>query len=459
MAGTNQAANLGGMISQIAGTLGTKVDSEPYVRGTENAFRPDADPSDLGSMRNLMEWQQRMGRSDEARNTLVGIRDLEAKEKEAKLKREGQARAAGAAEYQKAMKTGDAAAIASAEDAMYKIGEVQGIDVTNLLAGIEQRSYAEVDQAYQVKERERVALERVEAEKTKKNAEAFSVAMNQATDLDTVEALRKGATPDLAGIAGDLAQSAEGRIVRQQERALAEADLKAPMQETNLILPESLTGTVAENFKNEASAIDKDIKQLNKDIANGTVLNPNSAKADLKRRRNNLEVRVGQASDGILIRADADARATSKAKEKQISDLEILKRAPLNMNDVRNVARGIAGVDDKGQQIVPSQEDMIAARTMYRASRTNDIDEQIRFIRGDVEEESPWPFIEVGTIKEGKRYMGDDPGDPANWEDVESTDPAVPDYVRYDREKVESIRSKIPPLNSGKYTYTGGTRT
>ena len=95
MAGQSQAANLGGILSQIAGTLGTSVDAEPYVTGVENTFRPNADPENVDQMRNLMEWQQRMGRTDAARNTMVSIRDLEERQKEEKLRREGQARRPG----------------------------------------------------------------------------------------------------------------------------------------------------------------------------------------------------------------------------------------------------------------------------------------------------------------------------------------------------------------------------
>jgi hypothetical protein len=445
------------MLSQIGNTLGTSVDSENYVRGTQNMFRPDVEADDIEGQRQLMNWQTKLGRTDEARNTLLGINTLEEKQKEEKTRREGQARAAGVAEYQKALKAGDDDAIAAAEDAMYRIGEVQGIDVTNLLSGVEQRAYAASDQEYQEKERLRLADERGKAEKTKQNAEAYAVAMNSATTLDQVEALRRGATPDLAGIAGDLANAAEGRIVRKQERSLAEADLKAPMQTTNLTLPKGLTTSVSNNFKDEAKAIDKDIEQLNRDIESGVIINPNSAKQELRRRRNNLEVRVGQASDGILIRRDQEARKQELEIEKQILDFELAKRAPLEQGGIQNMANAIAGRDDEGRQIPPTQDDILSARIALRAARTNDINEQIKLLRGDIEEE-PYAVLEIGTVKEGKRYIGGNPGDPASWEDVKSTEPSVPDYVRYDREKVESIRGKITPLNSGKYTYNGGTQ-
>ena len=86
MAGQSQAANLGGMLSQIGNTLGTSVDSENYVRGTQNMFRPDVEADDIEGQRQLMNWQTKLGRTDEARNTLIGINTLE--EKQEKQKKE-----------------------------------------------------------------------------------------------------------------------------------------------------------------------------------------------------------------------------------------------------------------------------------------------------------------------------------------------------------------------------------
>ena len=84
MAGQSQAANLGGMLSQIGNTLGTSVDSENYVRGTQNMFRPDVEADDIEGQRRLMNWQTKLGRTDEARNTMLGINTLEEKQKEKK---------------------------------------------------------------------------------------------------------------------------------------------------------------------------------------------------------------------------------------------------------------------------------------------------------------------------------------------------------------------------------------
>lgn len=94
MAGQSQAANLGGMLSQIGNTLGTSVDSENYVRGTQNMFRPDVEADDIEGQRRLMNWQTQLGRTDEARNTMLGINQMEEQArreaKEAKESRKGQ---------------------------------------------------------------------------------------------------------------------------------------------------------------------------------------------------------------------------------------------------------------------------------------------------------------------------------------------------------------------------------
>jgi hypothetical protein len=94
MAGQSQAANLGGMLSQIGNTLGTSVDSENYVRGTQNMFRPDVEADDIEGQRQLMNWQTKLGRTDEARNTMLGINQMEEQArreaKEAKELRKGQ---------------------------------------------------------------------------------------------------------------------------------------------------------------------------------------------------------------------------------------------------------------------------------------------------------------------------------------------------------------------------------
>lgn len=84
MAGQSQAANLGGMLSQIAGTLGTSVDAEPYVRGVQNTFRPTVtDPDSLEQQRGLMEWQNKMGRTQEAAVTMANMRDMRAQQEKA----------------------------------------------------------------------------------------------------------------------------------------------------------------------------------------------------------------------------------------------------------------------------------------------------------------------------------------------------------------------------------------
>jgi hypothetical protein len=88
MAGADMSKNLGGMLSGAAGALGTMGSSysDSLGRNIENISRPDADPTDIASQESLMQWQNNMGRTDEARNTMLHMQQMQAKRKEEEKK-------------------------------------------------------------------------------------------------------------------------------------------------------------------------------------------------------------------------------------------------------------------------------------------------------------------------------------------------------------------------------------
>ena len=85
MAGADMSKNLGGMLSGAAGALGTmgSTYTDSLTRNIENISRPDADPTDVASQQSLMQWQNTMGRTDEAKTTMLGIKQMEDKRKAA----------------------------------------------------------------------------------------------------------------------------------------------------------------------------------------------------------------------------------------------------------------------------------------------------------------------------------------------------------------------------------------
>lgn len=86
MAGSDQSANLGGMLSQIGGVLGRGVDVGGLGANIVNMGRPDVDPTDIKGMMQLQNWQQKVGREDAARTTMAGVGQLRAaQEKQAAL--------------------------------------------------------------------------------------------------------------------------------------------------------------------------------------------------------------------------------------------------------------------------------------------------------------------------------------------------------------------------------------
>jgi len=84
MAGSNQAVNLGGMLSQIGGAVGEMgAVGENFTRPVQNMSRPNVDPNDPEGLKRLMQWQQQMGREDAARTTMAQYEMAEEKRKEA----------------------------------------------------------------------------------------------------------------------------------------------------------------------------------------------------------------------------------------------------------------------------------------------------------------------------------------------------------------------------------------
>lgn len=72
MAGSNQAINLGGMLNQIAGTIGSGYTINGKNAGAAigdtfaNLARPDVDPNDPASLEAMAAWASRNGRENEA---------------------------------------------------------------------------------------------------------------------------------------------------------------------------------------------------------------------------------------------------------------------------------------------------------------------------------------------------------------------------------------------------------
>jgi len=390
MAGSSQAANLSGMLSQIGGTIGGMGKAgDALVRPLENTFRPDVDPNDPDSLRRLMQWQQGIGREDAARTTMMQAERLAEKQQEEKVKKEGQARAMAISQYEKALQVGDPDAIAAAEDAVRKVGEAQGIDVTGLLAGVEQRSFAQTNQAYQEQERIRLGQERVREAAEDRMVNQLAVAMNGASSIEQLDALLESAPVEAAAQANVLYERATTRIDKAQKRLEAEQEAKAPIQKIELALPEQgIPEDMRKSYSRRADVVNKEIEDLNVRIANGEAINPKVEKQRLAARRNALENQMYQIADSVVLGEYRDKRKEEQAADKQIRDIELAMRAPFSNNDaIRQEARAIAGVDRDGKPLPVTSQHLVQAKRKLIQERNSAYASQIRMLRGETDEQ------------------------------------------------------------------------
>ena len=76
MAGTNQAVNLTGMLSQIGSTLSKGVDISPLTSNIENMSRPELDMNNPDSLERYAKWAESTGKREEAMSYRQQAADL-----------------------------------------------------------------------------------------------------------------------------------------------------------------------------------------------------------------------------------------------------------------------------------------------------------------------------------------------------------------------------------------------
>jgi len=384
------------MLSQIANTLGTGVDAEPYVRGVQNTFRPTiTDPNSVEQQRGLMEWQNKMGRTQEAGVTMANMRDMQDKQKEAAAKREGQARSAALNELSKAVISGDSEAIAAAKDAVYKVGEAQGVDMGPSMEGRMQAARAQKNQLFEENERARQAQERADDAKKEGALGQLSAAMNQAQTVEQADALLAKAPPEVAEQAAVLHNRATTRIDKAQTRAEKERDMSAPVATVSAEIPESLPEEVKQAYKTRIEALNKQIEKANENPS----LIPNVERQRLQKERSGLESGLYSLQDSIAVKEYSADLATEREYRS--------KRAAIIGKTLSSTAvKEAMKVDGLFNDISYEK-----AEEKLKQKLLADLDAE--YGRAEFPGAPP-----VGTIEEGMKYIGGDPKLPESWEEV-----------------------------------------
>jgi hypothetical protein len=135
MAGQDQSANLGGMLSQIGQTLGTPVDTTAFTNNITNTFRPEVDPNDPTSLQNYARWAGRVGKTEESMLYNKQAATLREEQKVANIQK---ATAAATNRYRAAVLSGDKTAVDRENLVLDKMGEQLGVDTARIRSGIDQ---------------------------------------------------------------------------------------------------------------------------------------------------------------------------------------------------------------------------------------------------------------------------------------------------------------------------------
>lgn len=328
MVGRDASANLGGMLSQIGGTLGSMGQAgQGLMRPIMTSFRPDLDPNSVESLQRQAAFQSRIGDTEQARlftgqALALEERNREEAEKKRKLE-ESQAQAKAITAYTEALANKDPVAIKAAEAEAMRIGELQGINMLPRLAQAEQRLRSQQDAVFTEGERARIATERAQNQAVDKATEALAAAFNRANSVEEMDALLERAGPLVAEQAQQLRDRGVARLDKDQQRRLAEAERSAELGtiDTTLIpAGDGFPPALSEGLTKGVKAFNEEIEAFNKEVA-GKKIVPNSRRQELIRRRDALERRIYGLGDQVIltdIRTDRDLKQSVDSKVRTI---------------------------------------------------------------------------------------------------------------------------------------------
>jgi hypothetical protein len=330
MAGRDASANLGGMLSQIGGTLGSMGQAgQGLMRPITTAFRPQLDPKSVESLQRQAAFQGRIGDTEQARlftGQALALEERNRAEAERKRKlEEGQERVKALNAFRNAVASGDPTAIATARANVEAVGQAQGQLLLPQAAAIEsnerQRKTAAATEAAAA---EAIRIDNLEA--------GMNAAFNAVDSIEQADVILKNAPADVAEQAAKAHKEVVDRITNQQTRADKERDLsevlppsfETAMVEDKLVIPSisNLDEAVRNQLNSMAGRLVADIDAANAEAQNGKAIIPRAKREALRRRRDDLEKLVSKA---VLDHAGSASKAK---REEEVAFL----------NDARDIA-------------------------------------------------------------------------------------------------------------------------
>jgi hypothetical protein len=219
--------------------------------------------------------------------------------------------------------SGDKSAIDLALENANAVFQRQGIVARPFLDAEETAVIRKERQAEQAADRQFMLGERERQETNRAVLDELSTKLLRVASVEEADAAIKGLPDSVAERAGQLRDAAVARLNDREERALREADLKAPIEKVSLALlpPEgSINADIRAQLSKEITLMNQDIDRFNKGLVNGEAVFPNQKKVKQQARDAFLN-RIQQASHSALNRQYTEDQANANILRKAATSI------------------------------------------------------------------------------------------------------------------------------------------